>query len=73
MEIFEVEQQETITRQEAATRLRRIATLLSADGEEAAFERGGMRFKVRLPDEVSFKVEFELGTEENELEIELKW
>jgi amphi-Trp domain-containing protein len=73
METFEVEQQETITRQEAATRLRRIANLLSADEEEAAFERGGMRFEVRLPDEVNFKVEFEMGTEESELEIELKW
>jgi amphi-Trp domain-containing protein len=73
METFEVEQQETITRQEAATRLRRIANLLSADEEEAAFERGGMRFQVRLPDELRFKVEFEAGTEETELEIELKW
>ena len=72
METFEVEQQETITRQEAATRLRRIANLLSAD-EEAAFERGGMRFQVRLPDELNFKVEFEAGAEESELEIKLKW
>jgi len=73
MEIFEVEQQETITRQEAATRLRRIANLLSGSEEEAVFERGGMRFETRLPDELNFKVEFEMGTEERELEIELKW
>lgn len=73
MEIFEVEQQETITRQEVATRLRRIANLLSGSEEEAVFERGGMRFEVRLPDELNFKVEFEMGTEERELEIELKW
>ena len=73
MESFEVERQETITRQEAATRLRRIANLLSADEKEVAFERGGMRFEVRLPDQLNFKVEFEMGTEESELEIELKW
>jgi amphi-Trp domain-containing protein len=73
METFEIEQQETVTRQEAATRLRRIANLLSGDEDEAVFERGGMRFEVRLPDELNFKVEFEVGTEERELEIELKW
>ena len=73
MEIFEIEQQETVTRKEAATRLRRIAALLSSSEEEVVFERGGMRFEVRLPDEVTFKVELEVGTEERELEIELKW
>jgi amphi-Trp domain-containing protein len=73
MEIFEVERQETITRQEAATRLRRIANLLSGDEDEAIFERGGVRFEVTLPDELNFKVELEVGSEERELEIELKW
>jgi amphi-Trp domain-containing protein len=73
MESFEIEQQETVTRQEAATRLRRIANLLSGDEDEAVFERGGMRFEVRLPDELDFKVELEMGTDERELEIELKW
>jgi amphi-Trp domain-containing protein len=73
MESFEIEQQETVTRQEAATRLRRIANLLSGDEDEAVFERGGMRFEVRLPDELNIKVEFEMGTDERELEIELKW
>jgi amphi-Trp domain-containing protein len=73
METFEIEQQEIVTRQEAATRLRRIANLLSGDEDEAVFERGGMRFEVRLPDELNFKVEFEMGSDERELEIELKW
>jgi amphi-Trp domain-containing protein len=73
MEIFEIEQQETISRKEAATRLRRIATLLSGDDDKAVFERGGMSFEVRLPDELNFKVELEIGSEERELEIELKW
>jgi amphi-Trp domain-containing protein len=73
MEIFEIERQETVSREEAATRLRRIATLLSGDDEKAVFERGGMSFEVRLPDQLNFKVELEMGTEESELEIELKW
>ncbi|MBS1887250.1 MAG: amphi-Trp domain-containing protein [Actinobacteria bacterium] len=73
MDSFEVENRETISRDEAATRLRRIATLLSGDEEEVEFERGGMKFKVSVPDQVQWKVELELDDEESELEIELKW
>ena len=57
----------------AATRLRRIANLLSGAGEEVKFDRGGMSFKVAIPERVQWKVEFELDEEESELEIELKW
>jgi amphi-Trp domain-containing protein len=73
MDNFEVERRETISRDEAATRLRRIANLLSGDGEEVKFARGGMDFKVAVPEQVQWKVELELGDEESELEIELKW
>jgi amphi-Trp domain-containing protein len=73
MDAFEVERRETLTRDEAATRLRRIANLLSGEGEEVRFDRGEMKFKVAIPDKVEWKVEFELGEEESELEIELKW
>jgi amphi-Trp domain-containing protein len=73
MDGFEVERRETLTRDEAATRLRRIANLLSGSGEEVEFERGGMEFKVAIPDRVEWKVELELDDEESELEIELKW
>ena len=73
MNAFEVERRETISRREAATRLRRIATLLSGDGDEIKFERDEMKFKVAIPDQVQWKVELELDDDENELEIELKW
>jgi amphi-Trp domain-containing protein len=73
MDSFEVERRETLTREEAATRLRRIATLLSGSDEEIEFERGGMKFKVTVPDRVEWKIELELDDEESELEIELKW
>jgi amphi-Trp domain-containing protein len=73
MDSFEVERRETLTREEAATRLRRIATLLSGSDEEVEFERGGMKFKVAVPDRVEWKVELELDDEGSELEIELKW
>jgi amphi-Trp domain-containing protein len=73
MDIFEVEQKETLTRKEVATRLRRLANLLAGEDEEVAFERGGMEFKVNVPKTVHLKVELEIGSEEKELEIELTW
>lgn len=72
MDIVEVEKKETLSRQEIATRLRRIANILATDGEQLEFERGGMKFNVAMPEQVEFKVEIELG-DENELEIELNW
>jgi amphi-Trp domain-containing protein len=73
MDMFEVEQTDTLTRKEVATRLRRLANLLAGDDEEVAFERGGMEFKVNVPETVHLKVELEVGSDERELEIELKW
>lgn len=73
MGIFEVEQKDTLTRKEVATRLRRLANLLAGEDEEVVFERGGMEFKVNVPETVHLKVELEIGSEEKELEIELTW
>jgi amphi-Trp domain-containing protein len=73
MDIFEVEQKETMTRKEVATRFRRLANMLAGDEEEITFERGGMKFTVSVPEEVEVKVELEVESDERELEIELKW
>jgi amphi-Trp domain-containing protein len=72
MSSFEVERSERVTRAEAATRLRRIANLLSGE-EEVEFERGGMKFTMTIPDELEMKVEIELDEDGNEVEIELTW
>jgi amphi-Trp domain-containing protein len=73
MDTFEVEKRDRVTRAEAATRLRRIATILGGEDDEVEFERGGMKFKASLPAEFEWKVELELEDGESELEIELKW
>jgi amphi-Trp domain-containing protein len=73
MNNFEVEKRETLSRDEVATRLRRIANLLSGSEEEISFERGEMKFKLEVPEQVDWKVELEIGEDESELEIELKW
>jgi amphi-Trp domain-containing protein len=72
MDIFEMEQKETLSREEAAARIRAFADKL-AQNNDIEFERGGISFKVHVPDEVQLKVELELETDENEMEIELTW
>ncbi len=72
MDIFEAEVKETLRREEVAERLRTLADML-ARHNDVEFERGGMRFKVKVPDEVQLKVELEVESDERELEIELTW
>lgn len=72
MDIFEIEQKETLSREQVAERLRVLADML-ARHNDLEFERGGMHFSLRVPDQVQLKIELEVETEERELEIELKW
>ncbi len=72
MDIFEVEQKETLRREEVAERLRALADML-ARHNDIDFERAGMKITVHVPDEVQLKVELEIESDERELEIELKW
>jgi amphi-Trp domain-containing protein len=72
MDIFEAEQKETVTRAEVARRLRILADMLDRHND-LEFDRAGMHFTVKVPDEVQLKVELEVESDERELEIELKW
>jgi amphi-Trp domain-containing protein len=72
MDIFEVEQKERLGREEIAARLRNFADMLERHND-IEFERGGMRFKVPVPDELDLKLELEIESDKRELEIELTW
>lgn len=72
MDILEIEQKETLSREDAAKRLHAIADMLARQND-VEFERDGIRFNVHVADEVQLKVELEVETDERELEIELKW
>jgi amphi-Trp domain-containing protein len=72
MDLVEISENERLGREEAAARLVALGEAL-AKNNEVEFERGGLRFKVHVPDEVDFKLEVEIGDDERELEIELKW
>ncbi len=72
MDIAKLEDKQTLRREEAAARLHEIADEL-ASGNDVVMERGGMRFVVKVPDEIRMKVEVEIEDDEREVEIELTW
>ncbi len=72
MDIFEIEEKETLTREQAAARIHEIADAL-ARNNDVEFVRGGMKIKAHVPDEVQLKVELEIESDERELEIEITW
>ena len=71
MDLFEMNETQTMTREEAAARLRALADSL-AKHNSVEFSREGGRVTVAVPDEVQLKVEVELG-DDSEIEIELTW
>jgi amphi-Trp domain-containing protein len=70
-ELFEVRDNEILSREAAAARLRQLADQL-ARHNQIEFVREGTRYSVTIPDEVTLKVEIEIG-DENEIEFELTW
>ena len=70
-ELIEVTEQEVLSREAAAARLRHLADQL-ARHNQIEFVREGKRYSVTVPDEVRLKVEIEIG-DENEIEFELTW
>lgn len=71
MDLFEIDETQTLKREEAAAKLRALADAI-AKNNSVEFEKDGRRITVSIPAEVNLKVEVELG-DENELEIELTW
>ncbi|WP_404430757.1 amphi-Trp domain-containing protein [Microbacterium lacus] len=73
MDLFAIADSQRMSREEAAAKLHSLADAL-AKNNSVEFEREGRRITVRIPNEVNFKVEVELGDEgDNELEVELTW
>ncbi|MET0326020.1 MAG: amphi-Trp domain-containing protein [Ilumatobacteraceae bacterium] len=70
-ELIEIEDKQTLSREDAAARLRELADQL-ARHNQVEFVRGGIRYSVMVPDEVQLKIEVEIG-DESEIEFELTW
>jgi amphi-Trp domain-containing protein len=69
---LELKERSTMSREDAAARLRAIADEL-ASGNDIILERGEARFVAKVPDEVALKIEFEVEDDKTEFEIELTW
>ena len=72
MDLVELKEKSTLSREDAAARLRAIADELAANND-LVIERGDLRFTAHVPDQVSLKLEVEIEDEGTELEIELTW
>lgn len=72
MQLMELKERTTLSREEAAARLHAIADEL-ASGNSVVIERENLRFAAHVPDQVELKVEFEIENDGAELEIELTW
>jgi amphi-Trp domain-containing protein len=71
-ELIEIEDEQHLTREEAAAMLRRLADSLSRHNE-IQFQRHGLEVHVDVPDEVEFEIEIEVGTDSGSLEVEISW
>lgn len=70
-ELLEITEKRTVTREQAAARLRELADQL-ARHNQIEFTREGVRYAAEVPREVELKIEIELG-DESEIEVELSW
>jgi amphi-Trp domain-containing protein len=72
MALLETENEEQLRREEAADRLRQLADTLSRHNQ-VEFTREGLRYTVKVPDQVEYSLEIEITDEGGEIEVELKW
>jgi len=70
--LIELSTTATVSREEAAARLRTIADHLERHND-VEFSRDGRRYVVDVADQVAFEVEFEVAEDGSELEIEISW
>jgi amphi-Trp domain-containing protein len=72
MDLVELQEKTTLSREEAAARLHAIAAELES-GNDIVMERDRLRFVARVPAQVHLKIEFEVEEDGSEFEIELTW
>jgi amphi-Trp domain-containing protein len=70
-ELMEFKEEQTLSREAAAARLRELADQL-ARHNQVEFKQDGIRYSVMVPDEVKLKIEVEVGAK-SEIEFELTW
>lgn len=72
MNLVEHTTEERLGREAAAQRLRELADEL-ARHNDVPFVRDGVRYSVKVPNELTYSLEIEVDENGSEIEIELKW
>ena len=72
MDLIEHENEERLTREEAAKRLHALADQLERHNQ-VEFSQGGIRTSVKVPKEVTLTLEVEVGEDGGEIEVEISW
>lgn len=72
MELFEIEDERRLGREEAAAWLREVADAL-AKHNSLEFLQNGRKVTVSVPKEIDMEVELEMETDGTKIEIELSW
>lgn len=70
--LLEIETEETLNREELAKRLHALADSLERHNE-VAFNRDGIPYRIKVPNEVAVEVELEIESDGTSLEIEISW
>ncbi len=71
-ELLEIENERTLSREEAAAWLQELAHQL-ARNNQLQLRQDGLKYTVRVPAEVTMEVEVEIEDGGSKLEIEISW
>jgi amphi-Trp domain-containing protein len=71
-DLIDFEQERTLSREDAAAWLHQLADSL-ARHNSFEFVREGLKYTVKVPNEVELEVEIEIGADGTSLEIEINW
>lgn len=72
MDLIEHESESQMSREEAAQKLRELADQL-ARHNQVEFDNDGLKYSVKVPDQVTFALEIEVGEDGSEIEVEIRW
>lgn len=70
--MIEHESEATLSREEAATRLRALADMLSKQNA-VTFDLDGLKTTLKVPGEVTWSIEIEATDDGGEIEVEISW
>lgn len=72
MDLVEFESERSMTREEAAEELRKLADAL-ARNNQVQFVKGNLKHTVRVPSPVTVEYEVEVGDDGGKIEFEITW